>query len=299
MFWTRHRQRADETPMAHIAMAVYPGVPLGDIHMALVTSYFDASGDNASGHALTVGGFVSDVKKWGRFTTEWREELDSQGITDFHMTDFMACAQGFDKFRGRQELQAEILTNLIKIIKKNVRKSFATTILLDDWKAVNAEYRLKECHATPYAMASLSVLNRSLMWIGRPHKPVRKRSHHDFTEFVFEEGDNGQDDFRWIMNETKRRGKGKLDSIYPIFRPKTLLPLQCCDFAAWEKRSAVKNLINDIPVAFRDSLEGLMKVPHEWGVIDQAVLAEYARWLGVPKRDEPFDRKTWKPAFSD
>ena len=211
-------------------MAVCPGIALESISMALLTSYFDASGDNAATHGVTVGGYVSDVRAWSRFSIRWREVLDEYGIEHFHMTDFVAGGKGFERFRKKPDLQAEVLSKLVRVIRKNVRKSFATSVLLEDWRSVNQVYRLKECHATPYAICALSVIIRSMLWIGGVVRPDKKKHGHDFTEFVFEEGDNGQGDFKWLMEVTKKLGKGKLDSVYPIFRPKTLLPL----FFLWQ-----------------------------------------------------------------
>lgn len=290
--------KPSETPIAHIAMAVCPGVPLEQIHMALLTSYFDASGDNAGTHGVTVGGYVSDVRAWGRYTKRWREVLDEYGIEDFHMTDFVAGGPGFERFRKQPDLQAEVLAKLVSVVRKNVRMSFASSVLLDDWRSANQELRLKECHVTPYAICALSVTARSLLWIGGVVRPDKKRAGHSFTEFIFEDGDNGQGDFKWLMEITKKLGKGKLDSVYPIFRPKTLLPLQCCDFAAWEKRRVIKERLDHIDNPLRDSLAELLKIPHQWGVIDKQVLIKWADWLGVPKRDEaPFDAKAWRPEF--
>ncbi|MGE0863355.1 MAG: hypothetical protein AB7P34_05565, partial [Vicinamibacterales bacterium] len=278
--------KPSETPIAHLAMAVCPGIPLEQIHMALLTSYFDASGDNAGTHGVTVGGYVSDVRAWGRFSVRWREVLDEYGIEHFHMTDFVAGGKGFERFRKKPDLQAEVLGKLARVVRKNVRKSFATSILLEDWRAANQVYRLKECHATPYAICSLSVISNSLLWIGGVVREGRRRAGHEFTEFVFEEGDNGQGDFKWLMNVTKKLGGGKLDAIYPVFKPKTLLPLQSCDFAAWEKRRVIKEHLDRVDAPPRESLDELLKIPHQWGVIDKHARLKYANWLCVPKRDD-------------
>jgi hypothetical protein len=35
--------------------------------MAMLTGYFDASGDNSAGDAVTVGGFMASVSEWRMF----------------------------------------------------------------------------------------------------------------------------------------------------------------------------------------------------------------------------------------
>jgi hypothetical protein len=48
--------------------------------MAVLTAYFDASGDNADDHAITVGGFIFDLRSKERFEQRWRTALDRHGI---------------------------------------------------------------------------------------------------------------------------------------------------------------------------------------------------------------------------
>jgi hypothetical protein len=162
--------------------------------MAVVTSYCDASGHEADLQAITVGGFIGDVGAWNRFSGRWAEALKAHGIAvPFRMTSFINGTLGFERFKDRPDLQTSVLRDLVKVINKHTRISFATTVLTADWNAVNEEYRLKECHCTPYSVAAFAVINKSIRWIGR------KRLK--FTEFVFEEGDAGRIDFEWLIND--------------------------------------------------------------------------------------------------
>jgi hypothetical protein len=147
---------------------------------------------------LSVGGFVSDVRAWTRFEKRWREALDEAGIKHFHMTDFVSGAKGFEQYKNRPDRQAKVLAKLCHIIRKNTRKSIATTVVLDDWRTVNGDYYLKECRLSPYAIAAFAVMQKAVPWIGRARKG------HTFTEFVFEQGDTGQGDFKWLIDELLR-----------------------------------------------------------------------------------------------
>jgi hypothetical protein len=162
--------------------------------LAVLTSYFDAAGHDGGPHALTVGGFIGDVRAWNRFTLRWRATLDKHGIKDFRMSSFMAGSKGFERFKDQPELQRAVLEELVELICKNTRFSCGTTVLANDWEQVNEEYRLTECRATPYAVAAFSVINKAIRWIGKPN---RNRS---FTDFVFEEGDAGRADFEWLVS---------------------------------------------------------------------------------------------------
>ena len=133
----------------------------------MLTGFFDAAGDNRSLDAITVGGYVAPVRNWSKFSRDWRGLLQSEGLDDFHMTDFVAGARGFSKWKGQPDKQMKYLQKLVKVVRRNAHFSPATTIILKAWHALNEKYRLKECHATPYAIASVGVINKSIQWLKR------------------------------------------------------------------------------------------------------------------------------------
>jgi len=62
-------------------------------------SYFDGSGDGNK-PVQAVSGFVSTVKKWARFETEWNAILKANGISALHTTDYVSNAGEFTDWRG-------------------------------------------------------------------------------------------------------------------------------------------------------------------------------------------------------
>jgi hypothetical protein len=282
----------DISRIAHLAWPLHPSIRPSCIEMAVVTSYCDASGHEADLQAITVGGFIGDVGAWNRFSGRWAEALKAHGIAvPFRMTSFINGTLGFERFKDRPDLQTSALRDLVKVINKHTRISFATTVLTADWNAVNEEYRLKECHCTPYSVAVFAVINKSIRWIGR------KRLK--FTEFVFEEGDAGRVDFEWLINDVIKHRPTSLEAVRPRFDSKALLPLQCADLAVWEHRNFVRDGLKGILVqkTYRDlrpSVRKLFKRPDDWGVMNRRRIAEWAEVVGVPKRSEPWDRKTWR-----
>jgi hypothetical protein len=124
--------------------------------LAILASYFDAAGYEGGPHAVTVGGFVGDLRAWSRLSLQWPATLKAHGIsTNFRMTAFVNGSKGFERFRGQPDLQATVLRELVELICRNTRHSFGTTVLSKDWEEVNREYRLKECHCTPYGGSSI------------------------------------------------------------------------------------------------------------------------------------------------
>ena len=263
--------------------------------MAMLTGYFDAAGDNSDKYAVTVGGYVAPAHSWRRFRRDWRKVLDSLNITDFHMTDFVACRGDFSEWKGREGEQMAVLVLLSKVIVRNAHYSPASTVLLEDWRTVNREYTLKECHATPYCLAAFSSIDKAVRWIGR------ERGNETIKEFAFEQGDTGFGDLLHFMTWMRKAvAPGTLDSIHPVPKPKSLEPLQAADFAAWEQRYVASRRLTGQLGSIRDSLRELMKVKNDWGVIDQPKLLEYCEWLGVPKRTSSTrlsqkERARWRP----
>ncbi len=274
--------------IAHLAWALHPGIPLGRIDMAFVTSYFDASGHHGGPHSVTVGGFLGDVGAWNRFDPIWTKTLRGHGITvPFRMTSFISGKEGFERFKDKPDLQAKVLRDLIKIVSRHSRVSFATTVLAEDWNVVNQQYRLKECHCTPYAIAAFAVIAKCDWWA------YKKKLNR--TEYVFEEGDAGREDLEWLV----RNVPDGLKAVRPRFDSKALTPLQPADLAVWEHRCAIRDRLDDdeAPFVYRNLRPSLRQRPHMWGVMDREKIRQWVIHLvGVPKRsDASWNRRTWKP----
>jgi hypothetical protein len=262
--------------------------------MAMLTGYFDAAGDNSGQHAVTVGGYIAPVRSWSRFRRDWRRELGPHGISEFHMTDFIAGEKEFAQWKDRPVEQMALLRKLARVIRAHAHYSPATTVLLDDWRVVNKDYMLKEYSVTPYAIAAYSTIVKAIKWVGL------ERRADTFLEFVFEDGDTGRGDFLRFMDWTREATRNKIDPAYPVFKPKSLEPIQAADFVCWEQRYvATKKALGNY-TALRDSLAVLLKVDHSWGLIHRTKLIEYCDWLAVPKRTASAhvsqkERARWRP----
>jgi hypothetical protein len=244
------------------------------------------SGHPQGENSLVVCGHVSEARKWERFEAQWKRALTDAGIQGpFHMADLMACAKTFDGWRGRTEDRVQLLATLISIIKRNVYKAFSEMVLLDDWREVNEMYKLDDSHCTPYALASFYVMDRTIRWWGR------RRPNDSMTEFVFEEGDKHKCDFMWMMDRVVRQNQPQLAIAIPVFKPKTLGPLQAADLAGWTMRRAARVwLTRDeeraLPESIRQRLVELAKVPHRAGYLNREHITNFCRDHGVPRRGE-------------
>jgi len=151
----------------------------------MLTGFFDAAGNNQSPDAITVGGYMAPVRSWSKFSRDWRSVLNAEGIDVFHMTDFMDRERDFKTWKNQPERQRKFLQTLAKIVKRHVHFCPASTIILRDWHRLNAQYRLKECHATPYAIASVGVINKSIQWLKRdhPHDAMDRQISHSRNSY--------------------------------------------------------------------------------------------------------------------
>jgi len=195
----------------------------------LYAAYFDASGKPKGYPVLTVAGAVSPVKKWIRFEAEWKSILESEGVTEFHATDF-AASQGEYLGWHDKSRRSKFLKRLIATISKNVNKMFAASIELAAWKAADSEYCLSERFHSPYALAGFTVIDESLKWA--------KRKRIKPPAFIFEEGDDGWDGLLKLC---------AWDNIEPIRLPKKkAIPCQVGDMLAWKNRITATNSLKRI-----------------------------------------------------
>jgi hypothetical protein len=259
--------------------------------MLWLTGYFDAGGHPDARDVLVVGGYISAIPKWLKFETEWKAALRPHGIDVFHMADFMACAGDYKNWRGREHEQAALLMELARITRLHVRKSFSTMVILDDWRKVNQAYCLKENHCTPYGICGFFTIDKTMRYLARRKEPFAAR-------FVFEDGDKHKGDFMWMMDEFFRINPKRWGGIKPDFQPKSLSPLQAADFVLWEQSKLAKDYMKEPnnPPEVRQSFQELMRIPRNWGVLNEEGLIAFCDDFGISKRGAP--KKRWSPVAS-
>ena len=191
-----------------------------------VTGYFDASGAPNQGLVLCVAGFTSFEQRWEKLECEWRQALAKEHVSIFHMTEFVFAkqrkGQKKNEFAGwSTERRQSLLRTLAKIVARNVIKSYASYVVLEDWQEANRQYKLAEYDYHPYVIASWACIYRILDWC--------KETAYDKTRpmFVFEHGDKHQDN---MISRIKK----DFGLIVQTEEKPNLLELQTADFAAWQ-----------------------------------------------------------------
>lgn len=266
--------------------------------MAYQWGYFDGAGERASRVAQTVGGLVAPSTNWKKFSRDWSAALAREGVKTFHMTDLMACEGAFAHWERGGNRTRRFLGELVGIIRRYVHYAVASTVRLDDWRALNDEYAMKECRISPYGLASFSVLSKSIIWVGA-HRPS------DLLVPVFEGGDNDRGDREHLLSWVRQLAGGGLDSVKVIEESKSCPPLQAADLLVWEHRSAVSGVVSGTIESLRESLEELLKLDSSYGVIRLPELLQHRKQLGVPQRAlwrtwSQRERASWRPSsFSE
>ena len=270
--------------MEHLARSVLFSRYADDALMVMFTSYsayFDASGHpDGDNKVMTVGGFVSTVKKWGRFDEEWSAILKSEGVAAFHTTDFASSGGEFKKWRGQTDRRRKFVTRLTACIKKNVNKSFRSSIVLQDYDEVNALFKLEEVMGRPYSMCASNCLTGVHLW-ARSKKVSEKH-----VLCFFEDGDKDKGDFQRMA----KKG-GKFITLRPEFLTKDrVIAFQAADFAAWKLRTAFQESLKIGHTHAKgqrllESIAPLMGIPHDGsGIHKKEQLLKFCAIQGVEKR---------------
>jgi hypothetical protein len=187
----------------------------------MFTAYFDASGTKRT-MVLTVAGFVATAEEWKVFETEWKGLLP-EGISVFHMKDFVSSKKGWEEWKGKSSRRAHFFAALVKCIRTHTRKGFALTIAMPDYNKINSEYAFSEAVGNPYPLVGNGALGQLKNWA------TKKRIDFRQIPCAFEEGDEDQGD---LLNRARADG---FDAITQS--KKCIRAFDACDLAVWKARA--------------------------------------------------------------
>jgi hypothetical protein len=140
----------------HLARSVLFSRYSERVQVAMFTSYtgyFDTSGHPDDQTVITTAGFVSTVRKWDRFDRERNAILKHYGVPYFRMTEFVNSQGAFAHgWRGQTDKRRNFINELAACVKKNVNKSFRTTLVIPDYNRINVENDIEGFLGRPYAL---------------------------------------------------------------------------------------------------------------------------------------------------
>jgi hypothetical protein len=161
----------------------------------MFSAYFDASGTKRA-RVLTVAGFVSRVSKWDRFNDEWPAILSAEHGAFMHMTDFASSKGEFASWKGQSHRRRKFITDLSNCIKRNTNKGFSSSVILSDYRDVNAEFMLAERVGQPFTLCMRACLGGLKLWASKKGAETEKML------VVIERGDDDQDE---LVRQAERR----------------------------------------------------------------------------------------------
>ena len=236
-------------------------------------AFLDDSGSPDEGICLGVAGFVSTKYKWADFEKDWHTVLTAYGIGYFHMREYAHSVGQFNGWRGREGKRRTFLKKLISCLSGRVHKSFASAVLLKDYRDVDELYPLHEAVGYPLALCGRTCSAKINSW-------RTKRKIQEPVEIIFETGSKHANDLARIQ---KRDGQPE-----PLFKRKDDFgALQAADLIAWENTKALRDLelgkINGLE-DLRKSMSALALIPNDWGVYTKEDLIRSCNLIPLPLR---------------
>src|SRR5437870_595584 len=108
--------------------------------MRRFTGYFDGSGSPDDTIAVVVAGFVATAEQWIEFERNWNDCLRDFEVSSLHMRHFAHSRGEFAAWKGNEEKRRRFLGRLISIIRIRVWHSFASAVVMEDYRNVDAKY---------------------------------------------------------------------------------------------------------------------------------------------------------------
>jgi hypothetical protein len=262
---------------------------------AMMTCYFDESLEEwndgiGKPHKFTfVSGYVASVEQWEAFEIEWRQYLDSYGIQDFHLTDYCASENEFEKWKDKncKPIRDKFMQDASRIVAKFARYGFISAIADGVFRDINDRYMVEE-----YLGSSYGLVGRTCADLAYSRRLNFYPNESDL-EYVFEDG--GPDKHGLIRAMTKltpafpdpifKPGKtSKSSPKYPEGR-KAVLQLQAADYLAYEARKLFADQIKNEPVrGIRKSFKAIANIPTAWRLFTDKKLESMCIQLRIPLR---------------
>jgi hypothetical protein len=222
----------------------------------MFTAYFDASGapDDPCVHSLTVAGFIASGDQWEVFDRRWKKVLKKYGVTALHMRDFSHSRgefEGWDKVPKKMR-RPLFIGDLVTILQKLMRYSFASTISLDDYRANEERYKIREI-ASPLAIAGLMGVEHLVAVARDMRQPL------DQMSVMFEDGDVDKGNLEdWV--------RGHFGIRIRFEKKRFIKAFEACDLLAYEHLQMSKKFLPEPGLYgmedMRKAFQRLDTIPH-------------------------------------
>lgn len=253
-----------------------------DSSMAMFTAIFDGSGSPNDTAAVVVAGFVGKVEQWIELERNWKDCLNDFGVSAMHMREFAHSVGEFASWKDDEQRRRRFLSRLISIIQTRVWHSFASAVIMEDYKKVDSKYCLSE-FSKPYALAGCSCLSKLHNWATKWAKG------EDGIQIVFEDGDEDKGDLM-------RAAKKHFGAAPAFLKKERSVAFQAADILAYEHLLANTKLRKSesgflLVEELRHPLKELSKIPGgapydtDWGFHQEDNMTASCIADGIPLRN--------------
>ncbi len=250
------------------------------------TAYFDESGTHDGSPAVSVAGYVSTDDRWTAFGADWRCALDEFELGYFHMTDFANRAGRYASWTEGE--RRDRFERLVAIINKHAMASVGTVIQRELYERL-VTGAARQRSGGLYGLAAVScamTMDKRL-----PTAPDQQ------VAYVFESGAPGHGQLERILRDNMHDPEAP-DHVRIVSvgfeNKRQLTPLQAADILAYELyKHLPRQLGLDHRPIRRTNLEQLAHIPHDWGVLDEAQLKQFAYVITIALQ---FGTGTWQTA---
>jgi hypothetical protein len=236
----------------------------------MYTACFDASGHEQNEEHLVVAGFLSSGDDWIKFDSAWTRRLAENGLPYLHMREFAHKLPPFDRLTEKQ--RRELLSDLMDIIQANAYRKYVSVVVNKVLRDGMPEKMKQLYYFNSYVYAGRNGVAMLAEWMKSQKMAAPLR-------LIFAKGDAGEGDLRKRLEED---GYGTPEFRYPVdktiegmFYP-GFIPLQACDFLAYESFKAIKAQGIE-----RWGFETFISMPGQMGIVTENDLRETTQWIDV------------------
>lgn len=268
-------------------------------------TYWDSSDatpsdDNLPAFPMVIAAcYVSTKTQWDEFNRNWKKALDQEGLSFFHMTDFMASRErGVKPYCDwDQPKRDRFYYRLANIIRTRIRAGFVFGLPTESFDLHTPEHFKRDLGKRPFTFAVRSVLDLLSQWYA-------VYGSGKSVQYVFDRMGKGSGEITAIFDIAKERPEwaarlgvltNESDGI--AFENKEFFrPLQAADILAWNMRSFMQDEIRrglpeDGPGRIRPYFQVLRKSSVRIGFMRDRDLDKAARDISE------YEEREGKPAY--
>jgi hypothetical protein len=125
--------------------------------------YFDESGTHDQSEVVAVVGYLATYEGWSHWEIEWNEVMTHYGVTDFHMTDFVARRGEFSDEIWTDERRTAFMKRITTICRERTMMGLGCAVKRADYERCLTQ-TIQDDLRHPYYFCLYACFNMLLHW---------------------------------------------------------------------------------------------------------------------------------------